>query len=49
MGVLAFIAGLVFVATLLVLLATFKQLGNQQSISDAQEEARKDTYSGPMV
>lgn len=49
MGVLAFIAGIVFVATLLVLVTTFKHLGNGQDISNAQEEARKETYSGPML
>lgn len=49
MGVLAFIAGLVFVAALSVLLATFKNLGNEQSISRAQEDARKDTLSGPSL
>lgn len=49
MLVLAFIAGLVFIATLAVLLATFKNLGNHESISNAQEEVRNETYLGPMV
>jgi hypothetical protein len=49
MGVLAFLAGVVFAATLLVLLSTFRQLGNEQSISKAQEEVRRETYSGPSV
>ncbi|WP_018131897.1 hypothetical protein [Effusibacillus pohliae] len=49
MGVLAFIAGLLFVATLLVLLATLKHLGNQERISKAQEDTRNETHSGPMV
>lgn len=49
MLVLAFIAGLVFVATLLVLLATFRNMGNEENIAKAQEDARNETYSGPMV
>ncbi|MFC4767247.1 hypothetical protein [Effusibacillus consociatus] len=49
MGVLAFLAGLVFAATILVLLTTFKQLGNEESLGQAQEDARNETYSGPMV
>lgn len=49
MLVLAFIAGLVFIATLLVLLATFRSMGNEESLGKAQEEARNETYSGPAV
>lgn len=49
MLVLAFIAGLVFAATLLVLLATFRNIGDEESFAKAQEEARNETYSGPAV
>jgi hypothetical protein len=49
MLVWSFLAGLIFVATLLALLATFKNLGSKEKLTNAQEEARRDTYSGPMI
>ncbi|BCJ85823.1 hypothetical protein [Effusibacillus dendaii] len=49
MSVLALLAGLVFVVTLLLLITTIKYIGNDQSISKAQEDARNENYSGPLL
>lgn len=49
MLVWTFLAGLMFAAALLALLTTFKNLGGQETLGNAQEDARLDTYSGPMI